>query len=219
LTALNGGATYDITASLNAGQTYTLTAAVTGYTFGTVQFIPATTVSETLTMFNPSTTGFRVGVNPALSNMTASNFTLLNSSGNPVTITGLTALNGGATYDITASLNAGQTYTLTAAVTGYTFGTVQFIPATIISETLSVFNPSSTGFRVGVSPAISNMTINDFALFDSAGNPITITSVTVLDDGATYDIKASLSAGQIYKLTAAKTGYVFGTAQFIPTIS
>lgn len=87
--------------------------------------LPTTAISETLTVSYPSTTGFTVTLSPALNGLTISNFTLVNSSGNLVALTGATTSVGGATYAITATLSAGQTYTLTAADAGYTFGTAQ----------------------------------------------------------------------------------------------
>ncbi len=177
--------------------------------------IPSTN-SKTMTVFNPTTTGFSVGVSPAINNMTLGDFTLLNSYGNAVAITSATTFNGGARYALTASLNAGQIYTLTAAKTGYTFGTVRFVPTTTPSETMTVFNSTTTGFSVVVSPAIDNLTLGDFTLLNSYGNAVAITSATTFNGGATYALTASLNAGQIYTLTAAKTGYTFGTVQFVP---
>jgi putative cell wall-binding protein len=180
---------------------------------------PSSTNTETFTVSNPETNGFTVTVSPALDGLTISNFKLLNSNGNPVAITSATTINGGATYALTASLNAGKKYTLTAIKTGYTFGTVQFVPTTTSSETLTVFNPSTTGFSVGVSSAINNMTVSDFKLFNCYGNPVAITSATTLNGGATYALNASLNDGQTYSLTAIKTGYTFGTVQFVPKTS
>lgn len=85
------------------------------------------TASETLTVSDPTTTGFTVALNPVLNDLTASNFTLLDSSGNPVSITGVTTSDNGETYAISAALTAGQTYTVTATDTGYTFGTAQSV--------------------------------------------------------------------------------------------
>ena len=87
---------------------------------------PTTTaISEMLTVSNPSTSGFTVALNPALSGLTISNFTLVNASGNPIALTNATTSVGGASYMINATLSAGQTYTLTAVDAGYTFGTAQ----------------------------------------------------------------------------------------------
>ena len=90
--------------------------------------LPTTTtaISETLTVSNPSTFGFTVSVNPPLNGLTVSNFSLVNSLGNPVALTrATTSLVGGATYAITTVLSVGQTYTLTATAAGYTFGSAQ----------------------------------------------------------------------------------------------
>ena len=87
--------------------------------------LSTTAISEILTVSNPSTTGFRVALNPALNGLTSSNFTIFNSTGNPVAITGAATSDNGATYAITAAFSAGQTYILTASDAAYTFGTAQ----------------------------------------------------------------------------------------------
>ncbi|MDR3587147.1 MAG: hypothetical protein P4L59_17810 [Desulfosporosinus sp.] len=88
---------------------------------------PPSVISETMTIINASTTGFSVALNPALTGLLASNFTLHNSLGNPVVITAATSSDNGATYVISVAMSAGQTYTLTAAQTGHTFGAAQNI--------------------------------------------------------------------------------------------
>ena len=188
VTTSNGGATYAINAPLSVGQTYTVTANDAGYTIGTAQSftIPYGTTNETLTVSNPSTTGVTVGLSSALNGLTTSNFTLLNSSGNPVTITGVTTSNGGVTYAISAPLSVGQTYTVTANYAGYTIGTAQSftIPSGTTSETLTVSNPSTTGVTVGLSSALNGLTTSNFTLLNSSGYPITITGVTTSNGGA-----------------------------------
>ncbi|WP_088189613.1 hypothetical protein [Desulfosporosinus sp. FKA] len=86
-----------------------------------------TSISETMKISNPSTSGFIVTLNPALNGLAPNNFTLQNSSGNPVSISNATTSDNGTTYTISAVLSAGQTYTFTAAYPGYTFGTPQNI--------------------------------------------------------------------------------------------
>ncbi|WP_088189611.1 cell wall-binding repeat-containing protein [Desulfosporosinus sp. FKA] len=225
VTTLNGGATYTVSAALSAGQTYTLTANYAGYTLGTSQSftVPYTNVnSETLTVSTPSLTGFTVGLSSALNGLTINNFTLLNSSGYSIPITGVTTLNGGATYTISAALSAGQTYTLTANYAGYTMGTAQSftIPYNTSNVTYTVNNLSTTGFKVGLSTALNGLTIGNFTLLDSSGNRIAISSVTTSDGGTTYTISAALNVGQTYTLTANYNGYAFGTSQsfVIPSV-
>jgi putative cell wall-binding protein len=216
-TSINNGGSYILSASLNSGQAYTLTAVKTGYTFGAAQslFVPTTTTStETLTVSNPSTTGFTVTVNPAINNMTINDFTLHDNWGNPVAITNATSINNGGSYFLSASLNLGQVYTLTTVKTGYTFGTAQyvFVPATTPTETLTVSNPTTTGFALTVNPALNGLNVNDFILMDG-GTRMTINSVSTTNSGFTYNIAAPLTAGHVYSITAAKNGYFFGTAQ------
>ncbi|MGC7870704.1 cell wall-binding repeat-containing protein [Desulfosporosinus sp. SYSU MS00001] len=218
VTTLNGGATYTVSAALSAGQTYTLTANYAGYTLGTAQTftVPYVTSNQTVTVSNPITSGFTVGLSSSLNGLTTSNFTLKNSYGYTVPITGVTTLNGGATYTVSAALSEGQTYTLTANYAGYNLGTAQSftVPYTNVSnETLTVSNPSTTGFTVGLSSALNGLTINNFTLLNSSGYSIPITGVTTLNGGATYTVSAALTVGQTYTLTANYAGYTMGTAQ------
>ena len=94
--------------------TLTLPAGVTNpnNVTATVNVIVASPINETLTVRNPSTTGFTVSLNPALNGLTSSGFVLKDDQNNAVTITSA-ATTGGATYSIGAALTAGKTYTVT----------------------------------------------------------------------------------------------------------
>ena len=169
-----------------------------------------------LTVSNPTTSAFTVTLNPAVNGLTVSNFTLLNSMGNPVAITSATTSNNGGTYTISAALSAGQTYTVTATSTGNTFGTAQnvTVPSAAIGETLTVSNPSNSGFTVALSPALVGLTSSDFTLLDGS-TPVAISSASTADNGTTYTIAATLTVGKTYSITATKTSYTFGLAQNI----
>ena len=114
---------------------------------------PAPSTSETMTVTNPSTTGFTVELSPSLAGLTASNFTLLDSSSQAVSITGATTTDSGATYAIRAGLSAGQTYTVTAAKSGYNFGSGHsvVVPAAASSAAEPTINtqPSNQTVNVG----------------------------------------------------------------------
>ncbi|MDR3540608.1 MAG: cell wall-binding repeat-containing protein [Desulfosporosinus sp.] len=217
VTTTDGGVTYAINAPLSAGQTYTLTANYGGYTVGAAQSftVPYGTSSQTLTVSNPTTAGVTVGLSSALNGLTTSNFTLLNSSGYAITITGVTTTDGGMTYAINAPLSAGQTYTLTANYGGYTVGTAQSftVPYGTTSQTLTVSNPTTAGVTVGLSSALNGLTTNNFTLTNSSGYAISITGVTTTNGGVTYALNAPLSVGQTYTVTANYGGYTLGTAQ------
>ena len=180
-------------------------------------------IFETLTVSNPSITGFTVGLSPALIGLTGSNFILRDNSNNPISIASATTSDNGATYTIGATLTAGQTYTVTASKTGYDFGSTKKVAVPGIPEVLTVSNPSITGFTVGLSPALIGLTGSNFILRDNSNNPISIASATTSDNGATYTIGATLTAGQTYTVTASKTGYDFGSTKnvavpFIPEV-
>ena len=215
VTKSNGGTTYAIKAALIAGRTYTITANYAGYTIGTAQSftIPLTTTNG-LIVTDPSTTGVTVNLSSAQNGLTKSNFTLLDSSGYPITIKDVTKSNGGSTYAIKAVLIAGRTYTITASYEGYTIGTAQSftIPLTT-TNALTVTNPSTSGVTVSLSSELNGLTASNFTLLDSTGYPITIKGVSKLNGGLTYTIRAELIAGRTYTITANYTGNVLGTAQ------
>lgn len=98
-------------------------------------------------------------------------------------------------------------------------GVLQNGEETTISSALTIRNSSTTGFTVAVNPAVDDLKVNNFTLFNRSGDSVTITSATALDNGKAYALTASLTAGQSYTLTANKEGYTFGTAQkvVVPT--
>ena len=167
-----------------------------------------------LSVSTPSTTGFVVTLSSALNGLTTSNFTLLNSSGYSIPITGVTTYNGGATYTINAALSVGQTYTVTVNYAGSTIGTAQsFTPYGTSSGTITVSTPSTTGFVMTLSSTLNGLTASNFTLLNSSGYAIPITGVTTYNGGATYTINAALSVGQTYTVTVNYAGYTIGTAQ------
>lgn len=118
----------------------------------------------------------------------------------------------GITYTISAVLTAGKTYTITVTKSGYDFGTAQtvLVPAGTMTEALTVSNTTGGAFTVALSPALAGLTTSNFTIVDNSNSPVTITGVVSTDNGATYAISASLSAGQTYTVTVTKSGYDFG---------
>ncbi|HVJ49403.1 RHS repeat domain-containing protein, partial [Desulfitobacterium sp.] len=135
-------------------------------------------ISETLTVRSTTTGGITLALSPALDGLNTSNFKLVDSSNNPVTITGAVTTDNGATYLLSASLSAGQTYTVTATKSGYDFGAAQnvVVPG-LIAETLTVSNTTSSGITIALSPVLNGLTLSDFTLMDGS-TPVTISSAT-----------------------------------------
>ncbi len=316
----DGGATYTISAVLNAGQTYTVTTGKPGYDFGAAQnvTVPAAVIKYTLSVhngtgsgtYNASTTvtvaatvpagktfggwkdeagnilsysetySFIITRNMTLTgeladapvtaaptvtlddnvvyNTSDATYVTMRILGTFITPSGYTLVDQGfisvknpaadpgtsltlATEGITklsalnATNEAGQVYRTIKTAYGSTFyvrgyliykdpaGNTQTIYSdsvvqataskTAIAETLTVGNPTSTGFTVALSPALAGLTAGNFTLLDSSGQAVAITGATTADNGATYAVSAALSAGRTYTVTAAKTGSDFGPAQ------
>ena len=126
----------------------------------------------------------QVGSTAQVSGTTSNNFT------NPVI------------YKVTGADGSEQDWTVTVTVG---------VHAAPISETLTVSNPSTAGFTVALSPALTGLS-SDFTLMDGS-TPVTIGSATDNGNGTSYTIAATLTAGKTYTITATDTGYTFGTAQ------
>ncbi|NLU51222.1 MAG: hypothetical protein GXX09_12655 [Syntrophomonadaceae bacterium] len=84
--------------------------------------------------------------------------------------------------------------------------------ATDIPVTVTVSDPSTTGFTVGLDPAVGDLVASDFTLKDDTNQDVTITNVATTDSGATYTVSADLTAGKTYTVNITKTGYDFGGA-------
>ncbi len=86
--------------------------------------------------------------------------------------------------------------------------TVTVIREQRVIETLSVSNPSLTGFTAALSPALPGLTASDFVLANTSGQNVTISSAVSTDNGSTYQVSAPLAPGTNYTLTV-KAGYDF----------
>lgn len=84
----------------------------------------------------------------------------------------------------------------------------------LIKEKITVSDPSETGFTIALTPALDNLTKNNFILkYGKAA--VTINSAATSDSGKTYEISADLQAGRTYTFTAVKDGYIFGTPRHV----
>lgn len=82
------------------------------------------------------------------------------------------------------------------------------------SETVWVSNPSTTGFTATVSPALYGLDVSNFILMDGSSR-VALSSASIANNGATYQIAAALAAGKTYTLSVVKDGYNFGVAKYI----
>ncbi len=81
------------------------------------------------------------------------------------------------------------------------------------NATLTVGNSSTTGFTLTLTPALNGLTVEDLVLTDvtdEQNNTVNISSVTNLDNGATYIINATLTIGKTYSVMVIKQGNYYG---------
>ena len=169
--------------------------------------VPTTTTSETLTVREPSTTGFTVAVNPALNGLNASNFILLDGS-TRVTISSASTTNRGVTYKIAAKLTAGHTYTVTAMESGHYFGIAQKVvvpsAATVSSAVISDHRHIILTMSIALTGSISNP--DAFKVAGVASEP-TVTNVAVSGTKVTLTLSSSIVSTDSYiTVNYAKTG-------------
>jgi len=170
--------------------------------------------------------GVNLDLSPAVPGLILQNVAVIDSSGNSVPLTNLTASNGGFTYALDLSstsngLSYGATYTVyigtgtngTTATPGLDFPPVTLTtpqaPPTPITATVS--GVSTSGFTLSMGVDVP-LVAGDLTLRDPAGNSMPITSLETMDTGATYLVQAALTAGESYALTITASGYSFGEA-------
>ncbi|WP_164545489.1 S-layer homology domain-containing protein [Paenibacillus albus] len=216
VTALDGGLSYQVAASLLEGQTYRVTLAKAGYDFGsavsfTVTETPPQTIHIEASVTNISTAGFKVVFNQAVTDPV---FTL-KQGGDTVAIASATSSDDGLSYTIAAALTEGSTYTLAAAKPGYDFGnpTSVHVPVTTPNTVeVTASQASGSGFKLNFSTAVTGLTPSAVTLQASGDQPVTVESVATLDGGLSYRVAASLLEGETYRITLTKAGYDFGSA-------
>ena len=189
--------------------------------------VSAPNIQTTSVNLNKSSTSLVTGMTDQLvatvSPSNAANQTLTWSSSNP----SIATVNSNG---LVTGVAAGTTNVIATASNG-----IASSPCTVIvtessssaTETLTVSNPTTTGFTVTFAPRMAGLTVSNFLLLDSSSKTVTITGATTTDNGATYRISAALSAGKTYIVTAADSyinlisGNTFATAQsvVVPTSS
>lgn len=165
------------------------------------------TPTETLTVMEPSTTGFTVVVNPALNSLNASNFILLDGS-TRVTISSVSTSNSGLTYKIAAALTAGHAYTVTAMKNGYTFGGAQNVVVPLAATVSSAGISDSRHITLTMSSALWG-SLGDPAAFKVAGiaTNTTVTHVAVSGTKVTLTLSSAIVSSDSYIMVSySKTG-------------
>ncbi|MDD4583714.1 MAG: X2-like carbohydrate binding domain-containing protein, partial [Eubacteriales bacterium] len=90
--------------------------------------------------------------------------------------------------------------------------TIKITDTTPTDVTKTVSSLFKNGFTVEVNPAVDGLVKTDFSLKDDANQDITIDSVATNDNGASYTVVTTLTAGKTYTVNIIKEGYNFGDA-------
>ncbi|MBO9597008.1 MAG: hypothetical protein J7559_04185, partial [Cohnella sp.] len=200
---------YRITAPFVGGETYTVEIEKEGYDFtGLLQaYIPVSIEAASNTL---NDSGWTIDLSYNVSGLTAASFTLRDSNGQPVTLSGVTELNDGAQYTISASLAQGETYTLAISQSGYQFNATltDLVPIVVGGVAADI---SVQGFKVQFDHAVDGFSVSDFRLLDDQGEPVAITAASTGDGGLTYQLKASIAEGRRYLVSMSRSGYDFGS--------
>ncbi|MFC3802021.1 fibronectin type III domain-containing protein [Cohnella sp. GCM10012308] len=209
--------TYRVWAQLGEGQTYKVTLAEEGYAFAAdaAVTVPATDKSE----IPASVTwvahyGFLLTFGSQVDHLFAREIVLKDGQGNRVVIPSVTEKVAGSSYLVSVPLSGQQRYSFQIAWADNKVAAGGFDMTHTIAVAATVKSVQNTGFTVKLNVALPGLTAGDFALADDQGAAITLTSATTADQGASYQIEASLSSSRIYTLGMTSAGYDFGT---IPT--
>ncbi len=200
---------YRITAPFVGGETYTARIEKEGYDFtGLLEAYIPVSIEASSSSLNDS--GWTIDLSHAVAGLTADSFTLRDSNGQPVTLSGITDLNDGAQYAVSASLTQGETYTLAISQSGYQFNTTLtgLVPI-VVSGVAAEINVQ--GFNLQFDHAVDGFSVSDFRLLDDQGELVAITAASTSDEGLTYQLKASIAEGRWYLVSMSRSGYDFGS--------
>lgn len=210
----DGGNTYDFTAVLQGEESYILSCPGDKYELSaSVSFtVPPTVVATSI--HDVTVNDLVVKLDPGVDNIPSANFYLRDSNNQRLLSMILQDQSSSTDYKIAAFpyLVAGSQYSIEVHMKGYDFGAAQGVMANQTDVTMTVTNPSTTGFTVTMADPVSGLNAGNFSLKNSQGNTVPF-AVKTSDGGATYVFQADIIAGSNYTITATKNGFNFGTAK------
>jgi hypothetical protein len=209
----DAGLTYIVDVALTAGVNYKLSFNKMGYDFGAdIPLFLQTVTTSFEGMESGNNNAFTLRFDHAVPDMLASDF-MIRRSGflEAFAASKVSTEDGGNSYKVESNFWGGEQYTVLPVKDGYDFGLAVAIDVPVIVST-TVLRMGASYVDIGLNPAVPGLNANHFTLKDSAGQPLTASSVVTEDGGATYRIKASFIGGQTYSIAAAKEGYDFGAA-------
>ena len=210
----DGGSTFPVTATLTSGDTYAISLTQQGYSFNSgansaSAYLPPETVTGSV--YDQSTSGFTLGLNPGVNGLSANNLQIAGPNG-PVAITGLTTTDQGSTYAVSATLPP-DSYTVYLSSTSANLASPLTFTVQPISVTAAVYNASQSGFQVQFSPDLpANQTVT-YTLTDNPGNQVSQALET--SGSGIQTVLQNLTPGDTYTLAFSLGGYsISGPAAF-----
>ncbi|WP_169834445.1 S-layer homology domain-containing protein [Paenibacillus donghaensis] len=209
VTTEDGGYSYKVEANFYGAEQYTVLPVKDGYDFGAAVVLDVPVIVSSA-ILRTGASYVDIGLNSAVPGLNASDFTLKDSSGQPIAISSAVTADEGGTYRIKASFIGGENYTITLDHAGYDFGEELSVdlPSAITSEIGAV---NTQGITILLTSAVGGLQASSFTLLDSAGDAVAIDSVSELNGGAGYTLAADLTAGAAYTLALSAPGYDFGS--------
>lgn len=86
-------------------------------------------------------------------------------------------------------------------------------PPTAVTATIA--SPSTNGFDITLSPAVTGLTSSNLTIKSQSGAVITPTNITTSNSGATYHVACTLTSGKVATVEINKAGYDFGYTLFV----
>ncbi|MFF2912095.1 S-layer homology domain-containing protein [Paenibacillus sp. NPDC057934] len=200
----DGGNTYKVEYDFRGTAQYTVLPVKDGYDFGKPVVVEVPVIVSS-TVLNTGASYVDIGLNPAVPGLTASDFTLKDSTGQALTAASVVTEDGGATYRVKSSFIGGKTYTIALAKNGYDFGDAvsAVLPSVIKGE---VGDIGDKEFTILLTPAVGGLQASSFILQNAGGQTVPLTSVKALNGGSGYTLSAALMAGDSYSVKLA-AGY------------
>lgn len=199
---VDGGASYEVGFSGNdklvPGTTYTIKLDKAGFAMSPLTF----TLPSAISVTQATTSGLTVHFDKPIPNLDKKYFTVHGAQGETVQLVSATTVDSGANYVLKGVLAGGKFYTVQfKSDAAYQINTpVEFVVSKVITAAIS--KVTNRGFKLQFSEKVVDLKVNQLALRDMDGNPISVgqASLTAKDQGLTYEVSYVFDAGTGYTL-------------------
>ncbi|WP_336789227.1 S-layer homology domain-containing protein [Paenibacillus sp. MMO-177] len=207
----DGGYTYRIESSFWGSETVTVLPSKNGYDFGGAVQILVPTIVRPIVL-RTGANYVDIGFNPSVLGLQTKDFIVRDGDGQTLALTSAASYDGGQSYRLAGPFIGGGTYTIALSHAGYDFGREKLTAKLARAVTIEMAEIGESGMTILLNPGIEGLSATSFSLRDNSHQSVSIQGIEELNDGKAYRIRAKLTPGLTYSVTASAAGFEFGSS-------